>query len=192
MVFEKEVFYSIANLSSNVPVFTCGGLAKQYLVPGWRIGWIVIKDSIPSRLMKVREGIVNLTQVIVGANTLIQAAIPKIILNTPPNFFENTMKILECNAKTCLKLLENNPVLSAVIPQGALYLMININVEKLKDILDDLDFVEKLVQEQSVLCLPGKCFNSNGNYVRVVFSSPTEKLIEAFERIKQFCKLHSK
>lgn len=35
---------SLASLSSDVPVLSCGGLAKRWLVPGWRMGWILIHD----------------------------------------------------------------------------------------------------------------------------------------------------
>lgn len=33
---------------------------------------------------------------------------------------------------------------------------VGIDVPKLDGILDDLDFTEKLISEQSVFCLPGK------------------------------------
>jgi tyrosine aminotransferase len=29
-------------MSSKVPVLSCGGLAKRYICPGWRVGWIVM------------------------------------------------------------------------------------------------------------------------------------------------------
>lgn len=35
---------SLASLSSDVPILSCGGLAKRWLVPGWRLGWILIHD----------------------------------------------------------------------------------------------------------------------------------------------------
>ena len=44
MVFKGQNFYSIASLSKNVPVLSCGGIGKKYLVPGWRVGWILIHD----------------------------------------------------------------------------------------------------------------------------------------------------
>jgi len=34
----------LATLSSDVPILSCGGLAKRWLVPGWRMGWILIHD----------------------------------------------------------------------------------------------------------------------------------------------------
>ena len=45
MVFNGQQFYSIASLSKNVPILSCGGIGKKYLVPGWRIGWILIHDK---------------------------------------------------------------------------------------------------------------------------------------------------
>ena len=45
MVFEGQQFHSIASLSKNVPVLSCGGIGKKYLVPGWRVGWILIYDK---------------------------------------------------------------------------------------------------------------------------------------------------
>ena len=44
LVFKGQHSYPIASLSKNVPVLTCGGLGKKYLVPGWRVGWILIHD----------------------------------------------------------------------------------------------------------------------------------------------------
>jgi tyrosine aminotransferase len=44
MVYAPNQFYPLAPLSKNVPILTVGGLAKRWLVPGWRIGWIMIHD----------------------------------------------------------------------------------------------------------------------------------------------------
>lgn len=43
-VFPDVEYCSISSLSKNVPVLSCGGLTKRFLVPGWRLGWIVIHD----------------------------------------------------------------------------------------------------------------------------------------------------
>ena len=52
---------------------------------------------------------------------------------------------------------------------------------------NDLDIVEALVTEQSVFCLPGKCFNIP-NFFRIVLTVPQEMLIEACNRMMEFCK----
>lgn len=43
-VFPNVEYHSISSLSENVPVLSCGGLTKRFLVPGWRMGWITIHD----------------------------------------------------------------------------------------------------------------------------------------------------
>src|SRR3989344_7965743 len=37
--------YHLAALSKEVPVVTFNGLAKNFLAPGWRTGWLAIKDA---------------------------------------------------------------------------------------------------------------------------------------------------
>ena len=44
MAFKPHKFVPLASLTKTVPILTVGGLAKQYLVPGWRVGWVLIND----------------------------------------------------------------------------------------------------------------------------------------------------
>ena len=45
MTFDRVKNYRVTDINEDVPVITCGGIAKRYLVPGWRLGWIVIFDK---------------------------------------------------------------------------------------------------------------------------------------------------
>lgn len=177
LVFTGHIFHSLASLTTSVPILACGGLAKKYLVPGWRVGWVIIHDN-NDKFTHVRKGLVNLSQLILGSNSLIQAAIPE-ILNAPDEFHKKTIDILENNANLSRALLADIPGITPIFPQGAMYLMvcllynkklqIDLNVFKFTD---DMEFVETLAKEESVLCLPGKCFRCPKPFVRVVFSSP--------------------
>ena len=31
--------------SGDVPVISLGGIAKEFVVPGWRVGWVVLHDK---------------------------------------------------------------------------------------------------------------------------------------------------
>jgi hypothetical protein len=42
--FLGNTFYPLATLTTTVPVLAVGGIAKQLLVPGWRLGWVLIHD----------------------------------------------------------------------------------------------------------------------------------------------------
>jgi tyrosine aminotransferase len=43
-----------------------------------------------------------------------------------------------------------------VNPQGAMYMMVGIEVNKFKDIKSDVEFSAKLLDEENVVCLPGE------------------------------------
>ncbi|KAI8922419.1 pyridoxal phosphate-dependent transferase [Powellomyces hirtus] len=188
MAFKGHEFTPLANLTKTVPILTTSGLAKKYLVPGWRLGWILIHDR-NGAFREIRKGLVNLTQLILGPNSVIQAALPD-ILSAPQSFYDETMEQLEKNANISKKLLSNIPGLHPIFPQGAMYLMIEIDTAQFKDIKDDVVFVEKLAEEESVLCLPGQCFRTEGSFVRIVFTPPVEKLDIAYTRIREFAARH--
>lgn len=53
MVFTGHKFHSIAAVATDVPTLVCGGISKRFLVPGWRLGWILIHDPISAFLKEV-------------------------------------------------------------------------------------------------------------------------------------------
>jgi len=71
LVFPGKKFVSTASLHSEVPILVCGGLAKRFLVPGWRMGWIAIHDETGA-MEHIRKSLSSLSQRTIGSNTLIQ------------------------------------------------------------------------------------------------------------------------
>ncbi|KAG7174306.1 Tyrosine aminotransferase-like [Homarus americanus] len=66
---------------------------------------------------------------------------------------------------------------------------VGVDMDGFGQFATDLEFVERLISEESVFCLPGTCFGSH-NYVRVVLTVPKETLREACARISTFCTRH--
>lgn len=154
MVFEGHTYWPMGTLSKTVPVLTCSGLSKRYLIPGWRLGWILLHDRNDA-LSKVRQGLVNLCGLILGANSVVQAALPEIFESTPTSFYNQVNFQLESNAKIAEMALSSIPGITFVKPQGTLYAMVEIDVVQFKDIRDDVHFTELLTEEEAVICLPG-------------------------------------
>jgi len=187
---EKQ-YVPLAKLSTNVPILSCGGLTKRYLVPGWRLGWITLHDR-NDILEKsgIRNGLQKLSQRIIGANTVVQGALPSILKETPQSFYNDTLDIIETNAQIAFEKLSQVPGLRPVMPSGAMYMMVGIDHQGfVQKFTNDLEIVEAMVTEQSVFCLPGKCFNIP-NFFRIVLTVPYDLLIEACDRIAEFCQLH--
>ncbi|KAL4234597.1 hypothetical protein ACF0H5_006238 [Mactra antiquata] len=188
-VFSGFDYHPMASLTDTVPILSCSGLTKRFLVPGWRLGWIVIYDKNNVFSQEIRQGLLCLSQKILGPNTIIQAALPDILENTPESFYTETLEFIESNAKLFYKHISAIPGLKPVMPQGAMYMMIGIDMEHFPEYKDDVEFTESMVTEQSVFCLPATCFEFP-NFFRVVLTVPQDKLKEACERIKDFCGQH--
>lgn len=190
-VFPGQEYIPIASLTSSVPVLSCGGLTKRFLVPGWRMGWITIHDRNNVFAAEVRKGLQCLSQRIIGSNTIVQGALPTILKNTPKAFFDDTIEVIQKNAELAFSKLSTIPGLKPVMPSGAMYMMVGIDRSIFPEFENDLEIVEAMVKEQSVFCLPGKCFNIK-DYVRIVLTVPGESMTEACDRIAEFCHKHAK
>ncbi|XP_043475156.1 tyrosine aminotransferase [Leptopilina heterotoma] len=189
MVFPGRKYYSLASLSTEVPILSCSGLTKRFLVPGWRMGWIIINDRQNILGKEIRKGLNCLSQRIIGSNTLIQGALPRILSETPQNYFEEIIQTLYNHSKLMFNYIVNIPGLKPIMPDGAMYMMVQIDLDSFPEFQSDLEFVQRLLAEESVFCLPGKCFDYP-SYIRLVISPPIDMLEEACNRIEQFCVRH--
>lgn len=188
-VFPPQKYFSMSSLSEDVPILSCGGLTKRFLIPGWRMGWITIHDRNGVFEKGVRRGLLSLSQRILGPNTVIQGALEEILTETPQAFFDNTISAVQKNANIAYEALVKIPGLKPIMPQGAMYMMVAIDMKNFPHYKSDVDFTSDMVVEQSVFALPASCFQYP-NYFRVVLTVPEDKLRIACERIAEFCADH--
>lgn len=189
-VFSGKEYIAVSSLAKTVPVLSCGGLTKRFLVPGWRLGWIIIHDA-ENNLGDVRKGLVNLASRILGGSTLVQGALPALLKNTPQSYFDGLIETLHGHALLAYDAIKEIRGLKPIMPDGAMYMMIAIDTEHFPEYPTDLHFVQDLVKEESVFCLPGQCFDYP-NYIRIVLTAPEDMLREACSRIADFCEKHYK
>jgi len=189
MVFKGHSFFPLATLTETVPILSVGGLAKRFLVPGWRLGWILIHDR-NNVFSEIRQAIVQLSQLILGPNSIAQSVLTEVLENTPPDFFEGLMKTLEENSNFSLEKISQIKGLKPVVAQGAMYQMVEIDIKRFSDITDDMDFMRKLLAEESVFVLPGSIFGIK-NFFRIVFCAPIPMLETAYQRMDEFCQRHT-
>lgn len=185
LVFPGHEYHSIASLSKNVPILSCSGITKRFIAPGWRLGWIIIHDR-HNAFDEVRKGLESLSMRILGPNSLVQGALPAILNATPQNFHENLVESLQNSANVAFQMIREIGGLVPIIPCGAFYMMIRIDTENFPHFSNEVDFMQKLVEEQSLYCLPGSCFGIE-NYFRIVLTAPIEMITDACERLKEFC-----
>lgn len=189
-VFPGVEYFSVAALSENVPVISCSGLTKRFIMPGVRMGWITIHDKHEA-MTEIKQGLIRISGRNFGPNSTIQLALPDILNETPKEFFDDTVSRVHHHAMLAYNNLRDAPGLRTVMPKGAFYMMIGIDLENFPEFSSCLEFVENLTAEQSVLAFPGTCFNFPG-YFRFVLTVPEDVIIEACQRIQDFCFEHFK
>ncbi|KAJ0700849.1 putative aminotransferase, class-I, pyridoxal-phosphate-binding, aminotransferase, class I/classII [Helianthus annuus] len=172
LAFGENPFVPMGVFGSMVPVLTLGSLSKRWLVPGWRLGWFVTTD--PNGIFKNAK-----------------AAVPRILEDTKKAFFTSTLCTLKQTCDICFEKINEIPCFTCPQkPQGAMAVMVKLNVSLLKDISDDIDFCFKLAKEESVILLPGLTVGLK-NWVRITFAAEPSSLEEALDRLRSFYQRHS-
>ena len=94
IIFPGEEKNSFSELTVNVPVIKCSGLAKEFYAPGWRIGWVALVG--PEGVFdEVRKGLDNLVSMIFHPNTVVMGGLKEIMETNQEFNAERTLKIQE-------------------------------------------------------------------------------------------------
>ncbi|KAL9322437.1 hypothetical protein ACSQ67_010490 [Phaseolus vulgaris] len=193
VVFGSKQFVPMGEFSSIVPVITIGSFSKRWIIPGWRIGWIAICDPQGSfQKSGIVSKIIDYIEITDNPPTIVQAAIPKILENTTNDFHSNNLDILRETANIFYAGCKEIPCLTCPLkPEGAMVVMVEINLSQLEGIVDDIQFCSKLAKEESVVVFPGIMVGLK-NWLRFSLAVDPSDLKEGLSRIKAFGLRHAK
>ncbi|CAL5403729.1 unnamed protein product [Camellia sinensis] len=193
LTFGINPFVPMGVFGSIAPVITVGSISKRWIVPGWRLGWLVTND--PNGILEKYgivdciKGFLNITS---DPATFVQGALPQILEKTRGDFFSKIVNLLREAADVCYNRLREIPCITCPSkPEGSMFVMAKLNLSILEDIKDDVDFCIKLATEESVVVLPGVAVGMK-NWVRVTFAVEPSSLEDGLGRIKAFCLRHAK
>ncbi|KAG5551970.1 hypothetical protein RHGRI_010154 [Rhododendron griersonianum] len=193
LAFGSNPFVPVGVCGPITPVLTIGSMSKRWIVPGWRLGWIVTND--PSGILQ-RSGIVEALKsylnITADPTTFVQGAVTQILNNTTEDFFLKITNTLRKSANICYDRLKEIPCITCPHKaEGSMSTMVKLNLSLLEDISDDMDFCVKLAKEESVVVLPGFVVGLK-NWLRVTFSVEPSLLEDGLGRIKAFSLRHAK
>jgi alanine-synthesizing transaminase len=184
----QENHVALASIAGDVPVITFNGLSKSYLVPGWRIGWMIFHN--PNECMtSYIEAIRKLVRARLCANQPLQFGIAPALLGPQHHLQEFLGKLRKRGAFT-EKRMNEIPGLKCNPITGAFYAFPTIDMNNF-EFKTDKEFILSLLKEERVLCVNGSGFGRPDAF-RIVFLPPMETLEEAYSRIESFCKKHYK
>ena len=174
---------SIASLNSEVPIITFGGLSKNYMVPGFRIGWGVVSGN-KNILSNYLEAINKILRSRLSANHPEQYSIPG-ALEGNQEHLEIAMQKLTRRRDMTVDMMNAIDGISCVKPEGAFYAFPKLEIKN-----SDNHFVSELIKETGVVVVPGTGFGQvpGTAHMRLVFLPPEEVLEKAYNRIGEFFK----
>lgn len=185
LIYDGESHVSIASVSDDAyeRTIVINGLSKSYAMTGWRLGYCGASEKIAKLMTNIQShmtsNVCSITQ---------YAAVEA--LNGRQDKVKEMISEFERRRNYMAKTLEEMNNLSIIKPQGAFYIMINIdkclgkeiNGEKIND---SMDFSAKLLESEKVAVIPGKAFGLD-NYVRVSYATSMELIEKGLERINKF------
>ena len=185
LVYDGEKHISIASVSDDAyeRTIVINGLSKSYAMTGWRLGYCGASEKIAKLMTNIQShmtsNVCSITQ---------YAAVEA--LNGPQDKVKEMIVEFERRRNYMAKTLEEMNNLSIIKPQGAFYIMINIDKCLGKEINgerinDSMDFSAKLLEHEKVAVIPGKAFGLD-NYVRVSYATSMESIEKGLERINKF------
>ena len=178
---ETDQPISIAAIAPDVPVVTFGGLSKNYLAPGWRIGWGIVSGDA-NAVKPYVEGIHRLLRARLCANHPEQYAIPA-ALNGPQDHLAETRRKLRARRDLTVQWCHSTPRVSCVPPRGAFYAFPRLEITEGDDV-----FVKELCRQKHILVVHGSGFGQKpgSRHFRIVFLPEEPTLAKAYQSIGDF------
>jgi alanine-synthesizing transaminase len=186
LILDGGEHISIAAVAPDVPVVTIGGLSKNYLAPGWRMGWAIVSGEAPA-VRPYIEGIHKMLRARLSANHPEQYAI-KPALEGPQDHLIEVRRKLTARRDLTVQTCNSISGMSCVPPRGAFYAFPRIEVPE-----DDTTWVKQLLLKKHILTVQGSGFGQKpgSKHFRIVFLPQEEMLRQAYSEIRDFMKTHS-
>lgn len=181
LLFDGGEHTATASLDSEAPIVTFGGISKNYLGPGLRIGWGIV-SGIREQLSPFIEGVNRLLRARLCANHPLQYAI-KPALQGDQSHLTQTMQKLTSRRDMTVQMMNDIDGISCVEPEGAFYAFPQLHIED-----SDEEFVKGLIRDTGVVVVPGTGFGQvpGTSHFRIVFLPPEEILEKAYLQIAEY------
>jgi alanine-synthesizing transaminase len=183
ILYDDAKFEPLAPIAGELPCLSFGGLSKVHRACGWRVGWMVLSGEA-TRIGDYHHAIDLLGALRLCANVPGQFAVPAALsgMNTIAELTGEGGRLYE-SRREVIESCASSEHLEVVAPQGALYAFPNVIGAAAAD-FDDYRFALELLEQESVLVVPGSSFNQHDStHFRVTLLPDATTMREVFRRI---------
>ena len=172
----REPFVPFASLPGMAErTVTIGSFSKDYLMTGWRIGWILAPADFVSTARDVNENNV-FTAPSISQRAALNALERRAELRPP------VKELYRGRLQRAYERVQRLPHMDAFEPQGTIYLWVDIRETG----LTSLECAARIVEEAHILTIPGTAFGASGEgFLRLAVTVGEEQIDEAFDRLER-------
>jgi len=186
VLYDDAEHVTLATLAPDLLCLTYNGLSKAYRVAGYRSGWLAITGP-KAHAEGFLEGIHLLASSRLCPNVPAQHAI-QVALSGHQSIHDLVLPggRLREQRDVAVRMLNEIPGVSCVVPKGALYVFPRLDPE-VHEIRDDAKLVLDLLLQEKILMVQGTGFNwPCHDHLRIVTLPPAHDLADAIDRFGNF------
>lgn len=147
--------------------------SKTWLMPGWRLGWLVVPPALTADLGKLIEYNTSCAPVFVQ-----RAGIAALREGEP--VIRRTLARFRKARDFLVRELNAIDGVEAALPSGTMYAFFRV-----EGMSDSLEYCKRLVRDAGLGLAPGSAFGPEGEgFVRWCFASSEERLAQGIERLR--------
>ena len=185
LLYDGVKFTSVASLGEEVRKHTIliNGVSKAYAMTGWRIGYALADEAV-AKVMG------NYLSHSTGSPCAISQAASVAALNGPQDEVETMRQAFEARRDYSVERMNRIPGVSCIKPEGAFYVMMNIEQLLGKTICGETihtcdDFSSAFLKHGLVATVPCSGFGAP-NFVRWSYATSMENIQKGLDRLEQF------
>jgi aspartate aminotransferase len=158
-------------------------LSKTYGMPGWRVGFMVGPESVAKAVTTLNSNhITNIPEVVAAAAVA--------ALTGPQDVPTQRNAEFQAKRDMVMDVMNSIPGLVCPKPEGAFYVFPDISCaygksHGVRDIHNDVDFCNALLEAKGVACVPGSAFGEP-RALRISYTCPSAQLPEGLRRFREF------
>lgn len=185
ILYDGTPFQPLADVAGATPCISFGGLSKVHRACGYRVGWLSLSGD-PARTREYRDALQLLAALRLCANVTAQWAVIPALQDAPTiNALTSSGGRLHEARRAVLAGVASSQYLDVVTPGGALYAFPRVRSDLMPE-FDDNAFALRLLEEESVLIVPGSSFNvPDSRHMRITLLPQPAQLSEVFVRMER-------
>ena len=185
LIYDDARHYCIASFGDEIKkqAIVVNGVSKTYAITGWRIGYAAGPKHIIQAMTSFQSHASS------NANSIAQYAAAT-ALSCGDKYIKSMITEYDVRRRLMHRLLNEIDGLSARLPKGAFYMMMNLTGimgKKFRgqEITNSTQFAELLLSEKRVAVVPALAFGDD-RYVRLSYATSRANIVEGMRRIAAF------